>query len=539
MRSNHDRPKEPVASSSADAPLMGGETTTDGAESGSHRVARGGLANLIGAGYAGIASFAITVLVTRIATPEDAGLYFSALSVLLIAVALAELGIPVGYVYFLARFRGLGQPNKIRPALLAGALPVLCVGVILVVAGVVFRDPISDALFGSDLTAGSATIIILSFALLVAIAADSSLGATRGLGVMRPTVTADKFINPTVQLLALLLLAALGWTGGEELVWTRVVGFIAAAAVGIAWLARLLRRHPSSRDQSLSERWRPGSQTFQEFWQFTAPRAVGQVAQVGIQRGDIVLVALLLGPADAAIYAAATRFLIFGQLAGQAIGTAVQPRISALSARGEFAALQDLYRVSTSWVMVATWPFYLTFLVQADWLMRVFGEEYASGAVVLQILSAVMLIATACGAVDAVLLMAGRSTLTMINSWVALILNVGLNIWLLPHIGIVGAAVAWAAAILATNLVPLVQVKVTLGVHPFGLITTLAAVAPITLFGLVPWLVSLWSNDLLVAIATFVLLSTVYALLLWRWRGALGLKSLLRRRPDRSADSLP
>jgi O-antigen/teichoic acid export membrane protein len=351
------------------------------------------------------------------------------------------------------------------------------------------------------------------------------------MGVMRPTVVADKFVNPTIQLLALLLLAVLGWTGGEQLVWTRVLGFIAVAVIAVPWLIRLLKRFPKPEGETFRETWIPSRSTFAEFWRFTVPRAFGQIAQVGIQRVDIVLVALWLSPSEAAVYAAATRFLVFGQLAANAIGTAVQPRISTLSARGEIRPLQDLYRTSTAWVMFATWPLYLTFLVHAEALMRVFGEQYVAGAQVLQILSAAMLVATACGAVDAVLLMAGRSTLTMINAWIALVVNIALNIWLIPQLGILGAALAWVAAILVNNLLPLIQVGVVIKVHPFGRITLLAAAVPAVLFGLIPWLTAMLNGGVVGGIVVFALACLVYALLLWRWKDALGLRGLLRRSP--------
>ncbi len=344
----------------------------------------------------------------------------------------------------------------------------------------------------------------------------------------------DKFLNPTVQLLALLLLAVLGWTGSEELILTRVAGFAVAAVIAVPWLAKRLARYPVPAHYSAREAWVPTEEDLREFWKFTGPRAIGQVAQVGIQRVDIVLVALWLSPAEAAIYAAATRFLVFGQLAAQSISLAIQPQISSLAARGETDSLQHLYRTSTAWIILATWPFYLTFLVHAEWLMQIFGPSYSSGALILRVLSAAMLFATACGAVDAVLVMAGRSGLTMINAWVALAANLGLNFWLIPRMGILGAALAWVAAIFATNVVPLIQVRVTLGVHPVGRITVLAVVVAGVLFGAVPWGVAAAGGGLPGAIICAALGGLVYLGLVWRWRDPLGMSGLLRRRIKRS-----
>ena len=487
------------------------------------RAARGGLANLAGAAYSGGASFLITAVIARISPTEDAGVYFAAMSIMLIAITLAQLGTPVGYVYFLARYRGLQRDDLLRPALASGAMPVAVVAVVAAGAGIVFRVPLARALFGPDVAEGPGIVAIIAGVLLVGICAESSLAATRGLGVMRPTVVTDKFLNPTVQLLALAFLALAGWTGSQELVLTRGAGFLAAALLALPWLRARLARHPGHR------RWRPRATQVREFWAFTGPRALGQVAQVGIQRVDIVLVALWLSPTEAAIYAAATRFLVFGQLAARSISLAIQPHVSSLTARGRPEALRDLYRTSTAWIMFATWPLYLTFAVHAGDLMKVFGPAYAPGALVLQILSGCMLVATACGAVDAVLVMAGRSDLTMINAWVALAVNIGVNAWLIPRLGILGATAAWAAAIFATNIVPLIQVKVTLGFHPVGRLPALAAGTSLALFFAVPLAVRALTSSLIATAAATAAVAGIYAVLVWRWRGALGIAGVLRR----------
>jgi O-antigen/teichoic acid export membrane protein len=79
-----------------------------------------------------------------------------------------------------------------------------------------------------------------------------------------------------------------------------------------------------------------------------------------------------------------------------------------------------------------------------------------------------MLVATGIGPVDVVLLMGGRSSWNLFNVAVALILNLVLGLILGPRIGIAGAAVGLAGAILFNNVGPLVEVRAFLKVHPFG-----------------------------------------------------------------------
>ncbi len=74
-----------------------------------------------------------------------------------------------------------------------------------------------------------------------------------------------------------------------------------------------------------------------------------------------------------------------------------------------------------------------------------------------------MLVATATGARDVMLLMAGRSGLSLVNQSTALGVNLVLNVLLIPPFGIAGAAMARACALLIRTLLALVQVRRILG----------------------------------------------------------------------------
>ena len=96
-----------------------------------------------------------------------------------------------------------------------------------------------------------------------------------------------------------------------------------------------------------------------EFWSYTAPRAIARVTQTALKRSDIVLVAALASPAEAALYTAATRFIVLGQLFVQSVQQALSPQLSSLFARGEKQAANSVFQAATLWSMIAAWPLYL------------------------------------------------------------------------------------------------------------------------------------------------------------------------------------
>lgn len=497
--------------------------------------ARHGVANLAGVAVAAAAAFALNIVVTRGWSVLDAGLFFAGTSAFMIAYAAARLGTGVGSVYFVSRARALGQPERIRPAVLAGAVPVALVGTGLgiagwvlapALAGVLFRDPTPDAV-----------PMLRSLALFLPVAAlgEMALAACRGFGRMGPLLLVDRLGRHGLQLVAVALAAVLGASVATGLPLAWALPYLPATVIALGWLALLVRRAERA---AAGARPRPVRLAW-EYWRYTGPRALGSLAQMTVQRLDIVLLAALRGSAEAAVYTAATRFLTLGQLSAQALATAVQHRIAGQMARGDRAAVGRLYQATTGWLVLLAWPAYLLFAVFAEAVLALFGPGYGSGRTVTVVLALTMLLATGCGMVDSVLNMAGKTSWTFYNALAAVAVNVVGNLLLIPPYGMVGAAAAWSAAIAVGNLVPLAQLYGSMRLHPFGRGTLLAAALATVCFGLPPLLARLvYGANLPVLAAVAAAGALAYAAGAWRWRSVLQLDALRaavrRPRGDRS-----
>ena len=89
------------------------------------------------------------------------------------------------------------------------------------------------------------------------------------------------------------------------------------------------------------------------------PRAAGQSFDVAVLWLDTLLVAALIGPTAAGIYAAGTRFLLIGTFTAEAIQQAVAPRVSSLITLGKRDDAHAVITQATSWQAAITWPVYL------------------------------------------------------------------------------------------------------------------------------------------------------------------------------------
>ena len=121
------------------------------------------------------------------------------------------------------------------------------------------------------------------------------------------------------------------------------------------------------------------------------------------------------GPAEAAIYTAATRFLVAGQFANAAVSQSAQPRFAELFAVDDRRGANVIYRATTAWLIVLTWPLYLLAVIYGPEVLSIFGHSYRAGHLVMIILGLTMLLATACGQVDMVLITTGRSSWSLAN----------------------------------------------------------------------------------------------------------------------------
>ena len=519
-------------------------------------VARGSTLNLAGAAISAAATLGLTVLVTNVFSPPVAGAFFSATSLFLIVEAVASLGAFTGAVYFIARLRLLGEEGRINTILRAAIIPVVVVSVIGAMLLLLFANPLARVLLGGHLgqsgatpaavaTALRALAVTLPFAALL----DTLLGASRGYRDMRPTVVIFQLGRSVTQLIGAAIAVAAGSAALLAPLWA--VPYIPAAAAAWIWL-RWIRRHQTSRQSPHSvppelaalialatpvradgTKMRPGETDADErlananprgFWLFTAPRAVATLAQITIQRIDIVLVAIFWGPTKAAIYTAATRFLVVGQLGSGAISMAAQPQFTELFAMGATRRANGVYQATTAWLILLTWPLYLLVVVYGPEFLAIFGRTYRAGDAVLIILGLTMLLSAACGQVDMVLITTGRSSWSLVNGLLAVVVNVGLDLFLIPRYGITGAAIGWAAAIGAANLMPLAQVARAVRLHPFGRGTFIACALCLASFGAVPLALRYLLGGGAAGIAAGMVAGGALLVCgLWRFRGVLQL----------------
>lgn len=486
----------------------------------SRAIARGSALSLLGAIVTAAVGVGLILFLARTTTPDVVGWFSVSQSWFLITMAVVALGTRSGLVYGVSRLRSTGSQQYLAPLLRFALVPVIAVSVIVAAVNWFLAGWLTTQL---ELAAPGFEWAWRAMGIMVGIAAVSEAinAAALGLGDIRPTIIGERLVRPALQFGFVAIAVAIGAQAWLAAAWA--LAYLPVLALGIWWLLRIWPT-PSAD---------PGpSPTGGQFWRFTGPRAVTTLVQILLQRVDIIILALLTGPVAAAIYTAATRFLVVAQVGNQALSTVLEPRLAYALAEQDHPRAAALYHRSSSWLVLLTWPVLLSALVFAVPILALFGPDYEAGTGVVLVLATTMLLASSAGLNDVVLLMSGRSSLGLINHIAALVVMITIDLALIPQWGLLGAAIGWAASILVKNAAAVWQVWRHERMAPWSQDSLISVGATVVAFLLVPAaataLLGLSLTTALIAIPLGVL---VLLAILLPFRQRLGLSELVGGKP--------
>lgn len=159
-------------------------------------------------------------------------------------------------------------------------------------------------------------------------------------------------------------------------------------------------------------------------------------------RVDLFLVDLVLGTEATGQYAAVIRFAEATYLVASVAVAASAPRIIAAHPAGSTAYLAAYRRLLRQLLVIATGSAIVLALVAQPLVRILLGEAYLPAAPVLAV-SALAAIPVYLGtARDRLAIDLAITRTSVVNTAAGAVLNVGLNLLLLPHVGLIGAAIS-------------------------------------------------------------------------------------------------
>lgn len=386
--------------------------------------------------------FLLSVVLARVLGPEGLGLYAFALVVLTICAIPVQMGLPVLIQRETPRGLETSQWGRIKTLWHWSARVVVAASVLILLVLAAFL------LLFDVFPRGSEALIWIGMPLVPVLAFVTVTGAKlRGLHNVAKGQLGDEVLRPLL-LITLIVIAV--WGAGHILTpLIAMVLNILACLVALFVSLRMLRRATPpeidiARDGPADAKWR---------WTIVT-LALISAFQVIAQSTDILMLGIFAAPVDVGLYRVALSGMALGMFGLRLFDMLFAPKFAVLIERDDRAGVTRLAGVTAGLSLIVAVPVFLIFLAfGAPLLGTIFGPAFRDSNSALCILLAAQVFAAWFGPTTMLLVYARREALSLWVLGAATVINIILNIFLIPVYGIIGAAMATAATILFKSLV--------------------------------------------------------------------------------------
>lgn len=402
--------------------------------------------------------FVIGIVLARFLGAEQYGLYSLGLTAVELAAGLASLGLGTALVRYISMFASRRDIARLWGALQVGlALPTV-LSVFFGIGLYALANPIAEQLFHAPELAPLLRLVSLVVPLYTL--SDMAAAATRGFKNMHYTVIAQNVFQPTSRLILILGIAVI-W----EINVARVVTVSALAEIMVCCLLVYFL----NKQFALKRPWRMDWRGMREMLGFSLPNYVSYLVRVFGGNIKTLLLGTLYGVTSVGVFTLAAQVNMISDLFHSSIVTVSQPIIAEIHSQGDREPLSRFYQTATRWSFSLNFPLFLTIVLFPGPIMSLFGRSFADGEVILSILAWAGLVGVSTGLCGVMIEMTGNTQWKMVNSIMASVLNIGFSALLVPSWGLIGAAVSSLAAVIAINLLRLLEVFILLRMLPYNM----------------------------------------------------------------------
>lgn len=404
-------------------------------------------------------SLSTAIILARILGPGDFGLYSYVLALVMFVSIPAYAGIPELIVRETAKNFANKDWHTLAELWLWAERFVLKFSILVLFIGL-----ISCYLFFEKLGQEKAYAIMLGLFSIPFLSLTGLFSAClRGLGNTILGQTVESLFRPTILLLFIICVSFFYAKFNSLLA---ILVYVVATIVAL-WLSILLLiKHRPKQANSAKRLLNPQSSWYKSI----LPLSLISGLQVINGYSDIIVMGIYCSNEEVGIYKTVVQLSLLVAFGLQAINQVLRPKFSSLYELGEFEELQKLVKTSARVILfLSLFPIILCIFFGSNLLGLIFGAEFSYGGPALAVLAIGQLVNSAMGSVAALLNMTGHESYTIKGIGLAAVLNLLLNIILIPKYGMLGAAIATGFSMVVWNLVLRFYVRKLLNIEPSAL----------------------------------------------------------------------
>jgi O-antigen/teichoic acid export membrane protein len=391
-------------------------------------------------------------------SPADFGTYSLALTVISITGAVATLGLNEGVPRYIAFFRGSHEEQKIHELIISAIMMGLIAGLLAMLVSPVLFEHLAGN--GFDVQGNILSVVkVLVFAIPFTILLNLTVAIYRGFDRTSVNMYFYNIIRP----LSLLIFASTAVFLGSSLrgvVFSDVLSMMLTFGIMSVYF---LRKPPVKPQWNLKF-----SEPTKQLIKYSFPLLISATLINLMTWTDTIILGYFKSTQVVGIYSAVIPLIGFLTMIINSMGFVYIPVASKLWGEKKIQLIGPIYQIMTKWCFMLTFPiFALMFLYPELILTRLYGTEYASGAIVLRILALGFVTNSYLGFRYHTIIASGDSKFLMRCSIASAGINAFLNFALVPHYGMVGAATASAISFASIEILMALRLWKKQNMHPF------------------------------------------------------------------------
>ncbi len=423
----------------------------------STKIAKEATISFVGIGLGDVVRYLFTVLLARWVGPDYLGIYSLANSVTRVVEVFGKVSLDGGALRYVSTYLGTQNHDAVQRCILSTLKMGLMFSCLAMTAQVLLSGWFTSTVFqGTSLLRAViiANAMTLPFIILTQIAA----AATQGFKLLKYKVFVTGILAPVVMLISVVAVFFLV-SAEMAIILPTVVSAIGCFVIMLVWLKKLTG---ISLRKTLREKF-----DF-EILRYSYPLMLASGIGTIMHWLDITMLGYLTDEATVGLYHPAARTAGVVRAALTAIAGIFAPIFAEFFAENKPKEMSNSYKLAVRWIMTVSVPFAVLIAAFPTQIMLLFGEEYASAATALVVLTCTTLIQSFAGVGTPTLNMMGQSKANLSNYSVAVVLNIILNVVWIPKYGIIGAAYASFFSMMLLGILHSVRIWRLIKLHPFS-----------------------------------------------------------------------
>lgn len=407
---------------------------------------KGAFVNFLGV-IGKVATPLFLILVNRLYGPDVFGIYITAMITVEIVIAFLTSGFKDGALIFVARYADdKGEQTLLYRSLCNAFGWSIGFSVIVLIFGFLFGERLLEFIYADDFNAGLFIVFkFMLFAIPFMAFERVVLAATQGLKIMKYDALSNGWIRP----IALLFFAVFFW-----FIYPDLKG-IALAYLCTQLTLFLISVWVYSRQLSWKKLWY-GFRNFsvdKQLLDFAIPQNINMTLNRFITGIDVLMLpAFGFNATTVGFYGAGAMIIREIKAIKGIFSTAFSPFIVRFHKESETEKLSHNFSRTAGWIATLTIPVLLLIAVFKQDLLSIIHPEYGGTSTFMYFLLLIPYSYCSFSLAGNIVAMTGHSKLTLLNSLFVSALNIILNFTLIPILGITGAAISSATAMILLNI---------------------------------------------------------------------------------------